>query len=148
MRNKELRKLSRRDLLELLLQQEQENERLNLKIAELEKAVTERYLSIENAGSMAEASLALSGIFEAADKAVAQYKDNLKRSSEEQKKAYDRIVLDAKQRAAEIIQAAEKEKQRKIAEIDAHWCQIKKELDDYCRNHAEAKGLLSQAKNE
>ena len=104
------------------MQQEQQNERLKKRIEELKEAVMNRDLAIEQAGSMAEAALALNGVFEAADEAAEQYKENIRRRCrEEQEKAYAEIVRAAEQRAEEILWVAEEEKKRKIAEADAFW---------------------------
>ena len=70
MTDKELRKLSRAELLEMLIQQIERNEELE---AELKKAKTElrnRAITIENAGSLAEAALQINGVFEAAQAAA------------------------------------------------------------------------------
>ena len=79
MTDKQLRKLSRLELLEMLLEQSREIQKLK---AELEKAnalLEERQLAIRSAGSIAEASLKLNGVFEAAQKAADQYLENVKR---------------------------------------------------------------------
>ena len=82
MTDKELRKLSRAELLEMLIQQIERNEELE---AELKKAKTElrnRAITIENAGSLAEAALQINGVFEAADRAATQYLRNVQRMAE------------------------------------------------------------------
>lgn len=82
MTDKELRKLSRAELLEMLIQQIERNEELE---AELKKAKTElrnRAITIENAGSLAEAVLQINGVFEAADRAAKQYLRNVQRMAE------------------------------------------------------------------
>ena len=82
MTDKELRKLSRAELLEMLIQQTERNEELE---AELKKAKTElrnRAITIENAGSLAEAALQINGVFEAADRAAKQYLRNVQRMAE------------------------------------------------------------------
>ena len=144
MTDKELRRLGRRELLELLMQQQQQNEKLRKRIAELEKTVSDRTIEIERTGSMAEAALMLSGVFQAADEAVARYKENIRRCSEDQKKAYDKIVFEAERRATQIIQAAEDEKKRRIAEADTYWYEIRQKITSYCNEHAELKELLGK----
>ena len=116
MTSKELRRLSRQDLLELLIRQEQENEQLEQTVAELEERLRKRNLIVKNAGSMAEAAMTLNGVFAAADEAVAQYKENLRRYCEDREKIYGKIVREAEDRAKEIIRAAEEEKKRMIKE--------------------------------
>ena len=79
MTDKELKKLNRTKLLQMLLEVERENETLRARNAELEQQMSRRELQIASAGSIAEASLKLSGIFEAAQKAADQYLYNVRR---------------------------------------------------------------------
>lgn len=81
---RELRKLSRADLLELLLAESRENERLRTELDEANRKLASRAIEIENAGSIAEAALRLNGVFEAAERAAQQYLENVRRLSEEQ----------------------------------------------------------------
>ena len=78
MTDKELKRLSRAELLELLLEQVEENEALRAEIADLKGQLEDRVIKIENAGSIAEAALRLNGVFEAAEAAAKQYVDSLK----------------------------------------------------------------------
>lgn len=86
MTERELKKLSRLELLELLLAEMKENERLSKELEEAKAALDEQRIIIENSGSLAEAALRLSGIFEAADKAAKLYLSNLDGKSEETEK--------------------------------------------------------------
>ena len=63
MDNKELRKLSRKELFEILLEQTKRIEELEVKLDRANKELNERNVSISNVGSLAEASLVLSNIF-------------------------------------------------------------------------------------
>lgn len=78
MRREELRKLKRVELLEILLNLSEENEKLNKEIVILKQELDLREIKIKESGSIAEAALKLNGIFEAADKAVEQYIENVK----------------------------------------------------------------------
>ena len=71
MTDKSLKKLSRRDLLKMLLALSRENEQLR---SDLEK----RTIEIEKSGSLAEAALRLNGLFEATQAACEQYTLNVK----------------------------------------------------------------------
>lgn len=91
MTTKEMKRLSRADLLEMLIEQGTEVERLRKQLAKTEESLKEkealleqRNLTIDRAGSIAEAALQLSGIFEAAEAASQQYMDNIRRLSERQ----------------------------------------------------------------
>ena len=88
MTGKELRKLGRPQLLELLVAQAKEMEELKSRHQEAEEKLAKREIAINEAGSIAEASLALSGIFEAAEEAVSQYMENIKELSGRQQKVY------------------------------------------------------------
>ena len=79
MNDKELRKLSRQELLELLIEQTKRADELQDKINQLEAQLNQRDLIINNAGSLAEAALKINKVFEAADKAVEQYLDSIKK---------------------------------------------------------------------
>ena len=83
MTDKELRRLSRAELLEMLLAQMEENERLKQKLKKVQAALANRRIDIEEAGTMAEAALKLNGVFEAADRAARQYLENIRRQASE-----------------------------------------------------------------
>lgn len=79
MTDKELRKLKRVELLEMLIEQSKENEELKRQLQEANEKLQSRDIMIKNSGSIAEAALKLNSVFEAAQKAAEQYLDNVKR---------------------------------------------------------------------
>lgn len=81
MTDKELRKLSRAELLEMLIEQIEENESLRSQLNEANEKLNDRKIIIESSGSIAEAALRLNGVFEAAEKAAEQYLENVRRAS-------------------------------------------------------------------
>lgn len=83
MTEKELRRLSRRELLEMLITRTIENERLTEELQQARKELSDREFIQERAGSMAEAALQLNGVFEAADRAAREYLENIRRMAEE-----------------------------------------------------------------
>lgn len=83
MTEKELRRLSRRELLEMLITRTIENERLTEELQQARKELSDRELIQDRAGSMAEAALQLNGVFEAADRAAREYLENIRRMAEE-----------------------------------------------------------------
>ena len=78
---KELKRLSRLDLMELLLKEVRRNRELEARNEELEKELKSREILLSDAGNIAEASLKISGIFEAAQRAADDYVANVKRLS-------------------------------------------------------------------
>jgi hypothetical protein len=79
MTEKELHKLKRAELLEMMLAQSREIEVLRARIEELETKLADREIRIRESGSIAEAALKLNGIFEAAQAAADQYLENIRR---------------------------------------------------------------------
>lgn len=83
MTDKKLRRLSREALLEMLLEQSKEVERLKLQNQELTEQLESRRIMIDRAGSIAEASLQLNQIFEAAQRVADQYLENVRQLYEQ-----------------------------------------------------------------
>lgn len=78
MTDKELHRLKRSELLEILVEMSEENDRLKEENESLKNQLCDKNIQIENSGSIAEAALKLSGIFEAAQKAADCYLENIK----------------------------------------------------------------------
>ncbi len=77
MNKKELRKLKRTDLFEIMLAQSEEIDRLRAELATLKKQLEDKRILLEKSGTLAEASLALTNIFEEAQKAADLYLYNI-----------------------------------------------------------------------
>lgn len=75
---KELKKLKRDQLLEIMLRQQEKIEEQEKVISELEHKLNDKRIAIETCGSIAEASLVLNDVFSAAQAAADQYLENIK----------------------------------------------------------------------
>lgn len=75
---KELKRLRRSDLLEMLLELSKENQALRQELAKAHQQLQDRTILIQESGSLAEAALRLNGVFEAAQAACQQYEENLR----------------------------------------------------------------------
>ena len=78
MTDKELKKLSKADLLSLLLTQSKEMDRLKEELAETRKQLEDRSILLEKSGSLADASLAIFHVLEDAQKAADLYLENVR----------------------------------------------------------------------
>lgn len=87
MTSKELKKLTRAELLEMLLIQSKEKRLLEEKLREAREKLEEKELMIAESGSIAEAALRLNHVFEAAQRAADRYLENVKRVAEKKEKA-------------------------------------------------------------
>ena len=79
MTDKELRRLSRRELLQMLLEQTSEVERLQAELDKTRAELDDRAIMLESCGNIAEASLKINRVFEAAQQAAEQYLANVRR---------------------------------------------------------------------
>lgn len=82
---KELKHLNRRELLQMLLLQAEENERLKEELARTKALLEKRSIMLDEAGSIAEASLRLHEIFSAAQAAADTYLENIRALEARQK---------------------------------------------------------------
>ncbi len=82
-KEKYLKKLRRTDLLELLVSQAEEIEKLQAENESLQAKLADKDLLIAESGSIAEAALKINNIFEVAQRAADQYVQNVKRSTED-----------------------------------------------------------------
>ncbi len=85
MTERELRRLSRAELIELLIEQMEENESLRKLLKKAQEKIEQRDIAIRSTGSIAEAALKLNGVFEAADRAAKQYLDSVRAMAGEEK---------------------------------------------------------------
>lgn len=83
MTDKELKRMSRAELLELLIEQMEENERLRMQLSKANAELADRRITIDRAGSIAKASLELNKVFEAADQAARQYVESVRRMADD-----------------------------------------------------------------
>ena len=79
MTDKELRRLSRRELLQMLLEQTSEVGRLQAELDKTRAELNDRAIMLESCGNIAEASLKINRVFEAAQQAAEQYLANVRR---------------------------------------------------------------------
>lgn len=159
MTEKELRKLGRGDLLNLLLEQSRENQRLREQLQVAQDALADKTLCIEQAGSIAEASLQLNGVFQAAENACKQYIENVIRLSQNQQTIIARREKESQENAEKIINDAKKQAEETTAitqkqcaemlekaqtESQKCWDAVSAKLASISNEHAELRQLLSQ----
>ena len=109
MTDKEFKRLKRADLIEIIYRLQENEEKYRETITRMGKQLGEKHTKIENAGSIAEAAVALSNVFEAAQDAADRYLEDIRmlreQAAEELKEARaeaTRILQQARQEAANI----------------------------------------------
>lgn len=139
MKDRDLKKLNRAELLKLLIDQMTENEMLRDENERLNTKLADRQILLENAGSIAEAALKVNGVFEAAEAAAAQYLENIIRAQafaqesaavvtqraetilNDAQEDAQKLLLDAQQEAQNILINAREESQRIRREAVRIW---------------------------
>ena len=105
MTEKDLKKLNRYQLLELLIIQTDRADKLQAKLDAAQEQLANQELRISSLGSIAEASLQLKGVFQAAQDAADMYLEAAKKRANE-------IEEDAHKKAAEILAQAQAQAHR------------------------------------
>ncbi len=131
----DLRKLTRAELLELLIEQTIENERLREQIREMQDKLLDKRLVCDEAGSIAEAAMKLNGVFEAAQAACDQYMENIKNLSDPDavkhtEEKCNTMIREAKERA------------------DAYWSDVNKRVEELTSKSPTLKKLLEDVLND
>ena len=165
---KELKSLSRGDLLELLLAQTERAEQMEIELADAKKRAEARDIIIERSGTLAEAAMQINQVWQAADRAAAQYLSNVMRMYDEQlvknqelEREYARmeqVLLGECTRKCEEMERQTLEKCRKLeqeaqtyydetvqkakAESQSYWDQVYGKLEQYCSAQESLKALL------
>ena len=139
MTDKELQKLKRIDLLEVLLEQSKTIDDLRVQlqakdneIASLNKKLEERKIEIQEAGSIAEAAIKLNGVFEAAEKAAQQYLENVERKCREREEAAENKCAYLEAKAKEVV--------------DERWNELSTKLEEFYKTHEGIRELLTMTK--
>lgn len=143
MTDKELKKLRRRDLLELLVQQTEDNENLQSQIDVLTVQLQSRNLNISKAGTLAEAVMQINEMFRTADAVAKQYLDNVRGLVERQEEICAQMEQECQEHCDEMIAEAERDCEAKKQEAEAFWQDITTRLDNFYNEHKGLRELLA-----
>lgn len=97
MDDRDLRRLSRQEMLEMLLELTRENEELKAELENMKNELQSKRIAVEEAGNIAEASLKLNKVFEDAQNAADQYLKNIQ-LLEKYKKQEVRKILELRKK--------------------------------------------------
>lgn len=101
--NKELKKLSRAELLELLLIQTKENEQLRMELEESRSQLESRRYRIDKAGNLAQAIVEINEIAQIVQKTADLYLENIKAMEAEAKERCEQMLSDMSKGQAGLI---------------------------------------------
>lgn len=100
--SKELKRLSRRELVDVIYQLKKNEQQLQERIAELEAELQEKRIRISVAGSIAEAAVDISNVFSAAQMAADLYLHEISSMKEETQIQCAKLLAEAQQKADEV----------------------------------------------
>lgn len=126
----DLKKLNRAELLELLIEQTKENDRLKEQLRVLQDRLLEKRLVCENSGSIAEAAMKLNKVFDAAQAACDQYTENIK-------------LLNAPNAEKDVSERCNKMIEEAKAESAAYWDKVNARVEELMDKSPTLRKLLS-----
>ncbi|MCQ2419154.1 MAG: hypothetical protein MJ085_05140 [Clostridia bacterium] len=148
MTDKELKKLHRRDLLELLIQQTEDNEKLQSRVDLMNAQLQSRNINLSKAGSIAEAVIQVNEVFQKADKIAEQYLENVRLLSERQEETCARMELECQEKCDAMLEEAEKQCEAKKKEAEDFWASLSVRLDNFYKEHAGLREILAIKGNQ
>ena len=132
MTERDLKKLNRIELLEMLIERNKEHEMLQTALEDANSKIAERALKIDKAGSLAEASLQLNGMFEAAEAACLQYTENIKLLSMRQEQICAQLELETKVKCEQLEKETEEKCNRIEMETNDRCSSLEQEVNERC----------------
>ena len=149
MPDRELRRMRRAELVEIILALKQTEDRLRAENAALSTQLQERQIHIENAGSIAQAALELNNVFAAAQAAADDYLHSVQAS-----------VADTNATAANTLSQARSEAKRILEQAQADADSLKAQAQQECdamtaaaaqkrtQTEADCKAMVERAEQE
>ena len=130
MTDKEFKRLTRAQLVEIIYQLQLQVDQLTEQKQELEDALEDKRLRIRNAGNLADAALEINNCFQSAQKAADQYLNEIQVMLEETKAERRRILKEAREEARAILADAKKKQADYTFAIEAI-------LHEYKQSHSD-----------
>ena len=130
MTDKEFKRLSRAQLIDIIYQLQLQIDKLNEEKQELESELADKRLRLSNAGNIADAALDMNNCFRSAQDAAEQYLNEIKTLREEAEAECQRILAQAQAEAAAILGDAKKSQGDYDSAIEAI-------LEEYGQSHSD-----------
>ena len=108
MTDKEFKRLSRAQLIDIIYQLQLQIDNLNEQKEVLESELADKRLRLSSVGNIAEAALEINDCFKNAQNAAEQYLNEIKAIREETENERHKILLEAQSEADSIIEASKK----------------------------------------
>ena len=139
--SKELKRLSRRELVDIIYQLKKNEQEMQEEIASLKKELEDKRMHISNAGSIADAAISVTSVFSAAQMTADLYISEIARMKEDTEKECAKKIDDAEKRVNAILVDGEK----KVANLKAYY---KNEYTKWQQLQTEIAALEEKKKHE
>ena len=107
--NKELKKLSRRELVDLIYQMKRNEEQLQEEIASLKNALEDKRIRLSEVGSIAEAATSITNVLTAAQAAADLYLNEIASMRADAELECARMIDETKVKVANVFSTCEKQ---------------------------------------
>ncbi len=107
--NKELKRLTRRELVDIIYQMKKNEQQMQEEIAKLQTALEDKRIKIDQAGSVADAAASITSLLSAAQETADLYLSEINCMKDAAKKECERIINDAKNSAEKKLAEGEKQ---------------------------------------
>ncbi len=144
MTEKELKHMSRAELIEIIAEQKKRELKLQQQLDQADQMLADRTVKISNAGSIAEAALALNGVFETAQTAADSYLESIRSANAnieariaETEELCARRLEETDRKCAEKLAASDEEIKRRTAAFN-------RRIREFMNVHPELRGMNQQ----
>ena len=141
MTDRQLRKASRLDLLRMLLEEKKNSEALRDQIQNMQLQLDDRQIHMDQAGSLADAALKLSGIFDAAESACQYYTENIRKLSGRQEEICRKMEQETREKCDRMLEQA-----RQMSRV--YWDEYKEKCSRYMKSMEEAQQRMEERDEE
>ncbi len=130
MARKELRHMSRGELIDVIYALKKQQEELAAENEELRQQLSQRELKLQKAGSIAEAAMSLNQVFEAAQQAADQYLQSVYANCGDAEEMAKGILADANAQAQKTLEEARHQSETLLSQARAEKAQTEQECQD------------------
>ena len=127
MAGKELRHMSRGELIDVIYALKKQQEELAAENEELRQQLAQRELKLQKAGSIAEAAMSLNQVFEAAQQAADQYLQSVYANCGDAEEMAKGILADANAQAQKTLEEARRQSETLLSQARAEKAQTEQE---------------------
>ncbi|MGI6071650.1 MAG: hypothetical protein ACOX75_01360 [Lachnospiraceae bacterium] len=147
-KEKDLKRLSRKELVEIIYQYQQSDKELRAENDALKSELEDRRIKIENAGSIADAAMELNNVFGASQGAADMYMEEMRRAMEEAGFQSKEIIDGAVKLANSLKERTRRECDEMKKSTKEECARMKKVTRDYMLSFEAVRLLMEDMEDE